>query len=1348
MKQFLLLLCLLLSSFLGFGQCPSSGSFNSQAEIDQFEIDYPNCTELEFLTIHGDDIVDLTPLSGIVSIGGLSIRNNLLLEDLAGLDNVVSIVNDMNFIGFEIRNNPALTSISALGSMANNEPIDIEIENNPLLESFVGLNSLNGVAFSFFIVNNDSVTDFSGFENFVNIDDFIIRDNDALVSFNGLTSLEIAGTFEITNNDALVTLSAFENLQTISSGFIKNNDLLTSLEGLNNLSSVFSNLQIEENVQLTDITAINNINLGTVFSLSIIDNPMLSVCNTDFICSFIESFIDNVTINDNAPGCNSIEEVESLCPDCPEGDVVLTSQAAVDAYVANFPDCPLISGVLSISGSDINDLSGLSNLTAVNGELVISNNPLLSNLEGLNNLEQVNAVSIIENEGLTSLEGLNSIQEVVNFVIINCTNIEVIDNLDALQSIELLEIVEMSNLTSLEGLSNVSFSDLTLTGNTSLNTLNGLEGSGPEVNFLFVEGNTSLIDLVGLNNLTTVTDISILGNSSLTSLNGLSPTSVSALFIGDNDSLLNLNGLESLTSGDAFNDLFININDNPLLEDISGLSNIEETVNVDFTITNNNLLSQCAIESVCNVISNNLPISISNNTPGCNTVEEVDQACRPCDSPVILTSQEEVNNFPIIYADCNVELVNGLTISGDDISDLTPLSSITTIQGGLTIVNNTILESLEGLGSLSEVDTFEIVQNNQLVNFDGLADTINTNSLIVDGNASLQDLIGFPSLDSGLTSLTINNNAQLNSLTGLEVLSILSDLTISNNESLVNLQGLQNLETIEIAFSINNNENIQNLTGLENLTSNEIVEIVVLEIFQNNSLMDISGLNNFNNNAIVSLYIYENPLLSVCSNLAVCNFLNSNIDGDIIIENNAVGCNTPEEVLDSCGFEFNKISGTIGYDFNNDGCDESDYDTGNVLVTTSNGDVTFSSITDANGYFELFVDEGTYVSEVVDASLLNGFTVTPNSITSDFVGLGNEEEIQFCIVGDGETNDVSVSLLPLQLPRPGEPANYIVQFENKGAQIMSGDITFEYDDAIMFYIGSEITPDSNEDGVLVWNYNDLLPFESRTFVTSFELLIPPDVIGGEELNSSLVIMPLDGDIVLGDNTVALKEIVVNSYDPNDKQVLQGEGIFEEQVGDYLDYLVRFQNTGTADALNVVVTDTLSDNLDWNTLRILSASHEYRVEITNENEVAFIFEDINLPPEEVDEEASNGHIAFEIRTNDDLILGDSVENIANIFFDFNPPIITNTVVTTVVEPLSVDEFLDEDIVIYPNPVSQWLTIQLGEDIPNAQMSLLSLQGQVLASSVSASIDMSRYSSGVYFLKIETDKGKVVKKVIKK
>ena len=244
------------------------------------------------------------------------------------------------------------------------------------------------------------------------------------------------------------------------------------------------------------------------------------------------------------------------------------------------------------------------------------------------------------------------------------------------------------------------------------------------------------------------------------------------------------------------------------------------------------------------------------------------------------------------------------------------------------------------------------------------------------------------------------------------------------------------------------------------------------------------------------------------------------------------------------------------------------------------------------------------------------------------------------------------------------------------------------------------------------------------------------------------ITPLAGDENPDDNTYELTQIIVNSQDPNDKLVNQGAEIYQSEVGNYLDYTVRFQNVGTASAINVRVDDALSANLDWDTFRILGASHAYELEIIDGNQVSFIFDGINLPSVNTDPEGSNGYIAFQIRSLSTLSVGDSVENLANIFFDFNPPIETNTVTTTVVENLGVAEMsLDLLIAVYPNPVSEVLQIQIADGIQLQQLTLYSVIGKAVMFSSEKSMDVSAISEGIYFLRIQTSEGSLVKKIVK-
>lgn len=135
-----------------------------------------------------------------------------------------------------------------------------------------------------------------------------------------------------------------------------------------------------------------------------------------------------------------------------------------------------------------------------------------------------------------------------------------------------------------------------------------------------------------------------------------------------------------------------------------------------------------------------------------------------------------------------------------------------------------------------------------------------------------------------------------------------------------------------------------------------------------------------------------------------------------------------------------------------------------------------------------------------------------------------------------------------------------------------------------------------------------------------------------------------------------------AYDPNDKQVLPtgiGEAHFIEPEQD-LEYLIRFQNTGTDTAFQVVIRDTLSSWLEVSSLKLGTSSHPYTWEVFDEGMLKITFDDIMLPDSNVNEAASHGFVQFFIEQKPDVPLGTIIENRAAIYFDFNAPIITNTV----------------------------------------------------------------------------------------
>jgi hypothetical protein len=153
------------------------------------------------------------------------------------------------------------------------------------------------------------------------------------------------------------------------------------------------------------------------------------------------------------------------------------------------------------------------------------------------------------------------------------------------------------------------------------------------------------------------------------------------------------------------------------------------------------------------------------------------------------------------------------------------------------------------------------------------------------------------------------------------------------------------------------------------------------------------------------------------------------------------------------------------------------------------------------------------------------------------------------------------------------------------------------------------------------------------------------------------------------------QIIIGSYDPNDKQAVP-RGIGEQHIvakNEEIEFTVRFQNTGNADAINIFILDTLDlEHLDFSTLRMGIASHEYTTELTG-NVLRLNFDNIHLPDSSSNEPASHGFVKYHIRTKSNLNGGETISNTANIYFDYNAPITTNTTQHTINQaPTAIDD----------------------------------------------------------------------------
>jgi len=279
---------------------PEGITFTTQEEIDNFQINYPGCIEIEGdVCICGSNITNLNGLDILTSIGGRLmigseypyIWGNDVLMSLAGLDGVTSIGGDLVIGGnYSLTSLTGLTGLTYIGG-------DLIIglatpwSGNPLLENLSGLEGLTIISGAINIIGNDAITNLVGLEGLLSIGD----------------GLYIAG------NANLTTLTGLEGLTSIGDNLnIGGNPSLTNLSGINNLSFIGGQLVIEDNEALISLTGLEVVeHIG--WTLCIFDNSSLSSCEVESVCNYLAETPGEAWITNNAPGCNNPEEVEEAC---------------------------------------------------------------------------------------------------------------------------------------------------------------------------------------------------------------------------------------------------------------------------------------------------------------------------------------------------------------------------------------------------------------------------------------------------------------------------------------------------------------------------------------------------------------------------------------------------------------------------------------------------------------------------------------------------------------------------------------------------------------------------------------------------------------------------------------------------------------------------------------------------------------------------------------------------------------------------------------------------------------------------------------------------------------------------
>ncbi|MFV0573749.1 MAG: T9SS type A sorting domain-containing protein [Xanthomarina gelatinilytica] len=772
-----------------------------------------------------------------------------------------------------------------------------------------------------------------------------------------------------------------------------------------------------------------------------------------------------------------------------------------------------------------------------------------------------------------------------------------------------------------------------------------------------------------------------------------------------------------------------------------------------------------------------------------------------------ISSQSEIDSFN--YS----EITGTLTIeeaTAGDIINLNGLSTLTTINGGLSITNNTSLGSLNGLDNLAFIGTepidalgngigLNIVNNSALSSIVSLTNVTSIGSnLTITDNQSLLNLLGLESITSINGNIYISNNSSLSSLNGLNNLTSVNQgsgfftgfVTIQNNNSLTTLNGLSSLNSITRDLKISNNSSLTSLVGLDNLS-----DLNIFKVSNNNSLTSLNGigdLTNFyamsitHNSSLVSLDGFNNGLTTLNANLLIANnqlLTSINALGNIssIVGHLEISSNVSLENLNG----LNNLVSISG-----------DLNIGNALLpSTEQGNISLTTLQALNNLTSIGGDliitgcnNLTSLNGLENITTLNGDLrigrtffqespeEVPNPLLTDLCGISH-------LIINGEVSPEEYLVV-----NNGHNPTYAEIQDNNTCSVASGD------DGNGTYGGNLII--SNQSQVDNFSY---------TKITGF-LLIEEDVANNiQNLNGLNELTSVGGNLIITNNTavnslgglenlslVNGKIIIDNNSSLLTLSGLDGVVSINESMS-----ILNNNSLQSIDGVNSLVTigDTLviynnpsltsingfqnltsieNAGFDENAINIVTVSNG-SLGITNNNSLTSINGFANL---------NTIHAFLSIQNNPLLTSINGINSLSNFVYPYGPLfniknnssfsdyctlsyIISDGLISSssydvtgnAYNPtyqdivngscsLSIEEFeSDIDVSIYPNPTTDFINIQANFDINSVE--IYSLHGQkVLAIENQKTINISLLPEGIYFLKVKTEKSTVTKKIIKK
>lgn len=350
----------------------------------------------------------------------------------------------------------------------------------------------------------------------------------------------------------------------------------------------------------------------------------------------------------------------------------------------------------------------------------------------------------------------------------------------------------------------------------------------------------------------------------------------------------------------------------------------------------------------------------------------------------------------------------------------------------------------------------------------------------------------------------------------------------------------------------------------------------------------------------------------------------------------------------------------------------------------------FVFTTNADGYFQTYIVDGAYDISYVDNPDWSELNDTIYSLTTDIT-----EGVDYCGNDFGLIPQCFNPDLEVQMSagafRRGLRNELVVIVSNRGvADAENTVLTVNLSSNVVLVDDQSTSSSFGAENIYTFDLGSIAPFKDTILSLLDSVSIGTQL--GDVVDLTVSVATSSVDCSASNDEVYLQDMVVGSIDPNEKYILNGGGNpFESlfTLGDTLFYKIAFQNVGTHPAQRVVLIDSLSDFLDWRSVRLINSSHPMNF-VQEGNVLKWYNENIQLVDSTTNEEESHGYVVFQVSAISQLAPYSLINNVAQIQFDYNAFIVTNNVEATSL-PRRWKE--NAEVVIFPNPTMKTAQVLL-------------------------------------------------------